>query len=99
LINPRQYWLVDHIPGVTLGETVYRPTFAMSRMPTASALLLEHLLPRAAQINQDRASKAARWIGYWPGGQSVRRRGHHTDESLYLRLPLLCRSKAHRESV
>ncbi len=100
LINPRLYWLVDHIPGVTLGETVYRPSFAMSRMPTASALLLEHLLPRVAPINQDRASNAARWIGLLAGrgGVSVVA-GHHTDESLYLRLPLLCRSKAHRERL
>jgi perosamine synthetase len=61
LINPSLYWLPAGLPFLGLGETVYEPNFAITRLPGASAGALSTWRARLERSNQHREAAVKAW--------------------------------------
>lgn len=61
LIHPSFYWLPDGLPFLGLGETVYEPDFAMSRLPDAAAGALDSWHTRLEDSNRHREAAVEAW--------------------------------------
>ncbi|MDP3091172.1 MAG: DegT/DnrJ/EryC1/StrS family aminotransferase [Nitrospira sp.] len=97
-IHPALYWLPAGLPFLGLGETKFYTDFQMFRMDEVRAHLLNGWQGRLARANQGRSSRA-RWL---IEGLDVARKGVKPimgEGSLFLRLPVLVRSREAKEAV
>ncbi|HEY9526815.1 MAG TPA: DegT/DnrJ/EryC1/StrS family aminotransferase [Anaerolineales bacterium] len=99
LINPSLYWLPVGLPFLKLGETKFYRDFPVTRMDPVRAGLLRRWRERLAHSTSSRVSHAEQELRSLdlrtvqtikPSG-----RGH----SVYLRLPVLMRSRQEKEAV
>jgi dTDP-4-amino-4,6-dideoxygalactose transaminase len=60
-IHPSLYWLPAGLPFLGLGETVYEPDFAMSRLPAAAAGALDTWRARLEESNRHREAAVEAW--------------------------------------
>jgi len=60
-VNPSLYWLPEGLPFLGLGETVYDPDFAMTRLPAAAAGALDGWRLRLEASNQRREAAVDAW--------------------------------------
>lgn len=89
-LRPLLFWIIGRLPFVTLGETVYAPSFAISRMARASVSLCLAMLPKLHAINSRRARKAHYYIQQLAEIRGITIiAGFNPAKSLFLRLPIL----------
>jgi perosamine synthetase len=92
LVRPRLYGLPAHTPGLGLGETHFSTGFSISAMNGAQAGTLQHALHRLTALNEHRQS-LVRFFRTLTGNLAAGEQGP------LLRLPVLCRSRAVRDSL
>ena len=93
LINPSRYWLPAGLPFLKLGETKFYTDFPVTRMDSVRAGLLRRWKERLASSTTRRVAHAecVRQTLDQYGVQTVKPSGR--GRSVYLRLPVLMRSK------
>lgn len=99
LINPSRYWLPAGLPFLKLGETKFNPDFPITRMDPVRAGLLRNWKQRLAHSTACRvahAEQVLRSLGL-DSAQTITPSapGH----SVYLRLPVLMRSKQEKDAL
>ncbi|MBA3967022.1 MAG: DegT/DnrJ/EryC1/StrS family aminotransferase, partial [Nitrospirales bacterium] len=99
LIHPGLYWLPAGLPFLKLGETKFDTEFPVTRMDAIRAGLLRRWKERLARSTENRvahAEQVLKSLGPTPV-QTIKPswRGH----SVYLRLPVLMRSRQEKESL
>ncbi len=97
-IHPALYWFPAGLPFLGLGETKFYTDFHCFRMDDVRAHLLNGWQRRLARANQERSARA-RWL---IEGLDLARKGVKPimgEGSLFLRLPVLVRSREAKEAV
>ncbi len=102
MLRPSLFWIIGKLPFVTLGETVYDPSFTPAQMPRAAVVLAEKMLKRLHTINRDRANLAMNYITELQDKDTAlfaMPHGSEPTESLFLRFPLLVSDDAKRNQL
>lgn len=99
LINPSLYWFPAGLPFLKLGETKFYKDFPVTRMDPVRAGLLRRWKERLARATASRVAHAEQVIRSLGSSavQTIQPSGR--DHSVYLRLPLLMRSKQEKEAL
>ena len=98
LINPSRYWFPAGLPFLKLGETKFYTDFPMRRMDSVRAGLLRRWQARLSRSTTSRMDHAVQLRRSVPSHvQTVTPSG--PGQSVYLRLPLLMRSKQQKDAL
>lgn len=99
LISPSLYWLPAGLPFLKLGETKFYTEFPIARLDPVRAGLLRHWKRRLAKSTTSRVANSEQIL------RSLAQLNVHTikpsegGQSVYLRLPMLMRSKQEKDAV
>lgn len=99
LITPSCYWLPAGLPFLKLGETKFDTDFLVTRMDSVRAGLLRGWKERLVHATASRVIHAEQELRLLASGpvQPIKPSGR--SHSVYLRLPLLMRSKQEKEAL
>jgi len=97
LLPPSRYWLLDRIPFLGLGLSVFDPNFEMTKLSLYQTRLTTRLLPLVDSYNQIRRDNARRLQAGIEGVEGIEiPRALPGVVPVYLRFPILARDEAHR---
>ena len=99
LINPSRYWLPAGLPFLKLGETKFYTEFTIARMDPVRAGLLRRWKERLAHSTASRVAHADQVLGSLGLGSAQAIKPSGRGHSVYLRLPVLMRSKQEKDAV
>jgi perosamine synthetase len=100
LLAPTRYWLVDRIPFLDLGGSLFAPDFPMARLSVYQRRLAALLLPLAGSYNALRRQHAERLRSGIDGIEGIEiPRAVPGAHPVYQRFPLLTRDAAHRAGL
>lgn len=99
LIHPSRYWFPAGLPFLRLGETKFYTDFPMARMDAVRAGLLRRWKERLSRSEASRVSHTAQMRRLLSDAPVQTIQPIEDAHSVYLRLPVLMRSKQDKESV
>jgi dTDP-4-amino-4,6-dideoxygalactose transaminase len=99
LIHPSLYWLPAGLPFLKLGETKFYRDFPVARMDPVRAGLLRRWKQRLARSTSSRVAHAEHLIRSLDSSAVQIIKPSVPDQSVYLRLPVLMRSKQEKEAI
>ncbi len=99
LINPSLFWLPAGLPFLKLGETKFYTDFSVTRMDPVRAGLLRRWKERLAHATASRVAHAEQVLRFFASSPVQTIKPSQRDHSVYLRLPLLMRSKQEKEAL
>lgn len=98
LINPSRYWFPSGLPFLKLGETKFYTDFPITRMDSVRAGLLRRWKKRLSRSTASRVNHAEHLLRSVPAHvQTITPSGR--GRAVYLRLPLLMRSKQEKNAL
>ncbi len=99
LITPSCYWLPAGLPFLKLGETRFETDFAVARLDSVRAGLLRGWKERLVHATRTRVTHAEQLLRLLASSpiQAIKASGQN--HSVYLRLPLLLRSRQEKEAL
>mgnify|MGYP000004545318 CR=1 FL=1 len=98
LIHPSRYWFPAGLPFLKLGDTKFYTDFPITRMDSVRAGLLRHWQKRLSRSTASRVEHAEQLRRSVPSHvQTITPSGR--GQSVYLRFPLLMRSKQAKEAL
>ncbi|MCC2641094.1 MAG: putative Aminotransferase [Nitrospira sp.] len=99
LINPSCYWIPTGLPFLKLGETKFYKDFPVARMDSVRAGLLRGWKDRLAHATAIRTAHAQVTLESVGASSAQAIKPYPRGRSVYLRLPLLMRSKQEKEAL
>ncbi len=99
LITPSCYWLPAGLPFLKLGETKFGTDFLMARMDSVRAGLLRGWKERLVHASASRVTHAEQVLRLLASSPVQPIKSSGRSQSVYLRLPLLMRSKEEKEAL
>jgi len=99
LQRPGFYWLPTLLPWLRLGETVFDPEFAITRMSPFQAGLARGWPERLAHLHRRRRQLAGFWMKHLGRDRQPQLQGTEGDTPDWLRLPLRVDSRACRDRL
>jgi dTDP-4-amino-4,6-dideoxygalactose transaminase len=98
LIDPSRYWFPAGLPFLKLGETKFYANFSIKRMDSVRAGLLRRWRKRLSRSTASRVDHAKRLLRSIPSHVQIGTPSGR-GKSVYLRLPLLLRSKEEKNAL
>jgi perosamine synthetase len=97
LLKPSRFWLLDRLPFLGLGLSVFDPSFSVTRLSTYQRRLAARLLPLVDSYNQIRRAHAEQLRAGIEGADGIEiPRPAQGSTPVYLRFPILARDESHR---
>ncbi len=97
MLPPSRYWLLDRIPFLGLGLSVFDPSFDMTQLSRYQARLATQLLPLVHSYNHIRRENAHQLLWGIDGVEGIEiPRPVNGANPAYLRFPILARNGVHR---
>ncbi len=99
-LRPSLYWMLNALPGLGLGETVYDDKFPLLRASRGLAALARAMWPRLSEFSTCRRANAERYLALMPNVPFLTPvRPVEGAEATYLRFPVLARDNALRDRL
>jgi dTDP-4-amino-4,6-dideoxygalactose transaminase len=100
MLPPSRYWLLDRIPFLGLGVSVFDPHFNMTRLSQYQGRLASRLLPLVHSYNHIRHENAYRLLRGIGGIEGIEiPQPANGANPAYLRFPILARDTTHRSRL
>ncbi len=99
LIHPSRYWFPAGLPFLGLGETKFYTDFPMARMDAVRAGLLRRWKERVTRSTESRMSHAAEMRRVLNDSRVQTIQPSERSHSVYLRFPILMRSRQDKEAL
>lgn len=99
LIHPSRYWFPAGLPFLGLGETKFYTDFPMARMDAVRAGLLRRWKERVTRSTESRMSHAAEMRRVLNDSRVQTIQPSEGSHSVYLRFPILMRSRQDKEAL
>jgi dTDP-4-amino-4,6-dideoxygalactose transaminase len=100
LLRPQLYWIPKNIPGLGLGKTVYTTNYPLTKHPACLSALALTMLPQLGLYTEQRRRNAQRMLVSLRDAQGIQTITPGAGaEPVYLRLPVLLRSRDARDTA
>lgn len=100
MLPPSRYWIVNRIPLLGLGSSVFDPNFTITRLSKYQERLASQVLPLIRPYNVIRSTNASQLQAGIEGVEGIEiPRAINGATPVYLRLPILVRDRKHRSRL